>query len=155
MRPPFHSSGLAKWSVDDRKSRELNALHEVPNLAQERTPGQTIDSPPEYGVSSIPHASDSPRSGYPSTQQSYNALVGKGPWETRSRSDYNVENEEVSESTNENEPVKARGSARIERASTRVLAIFTGVRWHPSVFSIQVHGKCECPNILFNVLPNT
>jgi len=53
----------------------------MPNLAQERAPGQTIELPLEREVSTIPRAKDSSKWEYPSAQQFYNALVRKG-WET-------------------------------------------------------------------------
>ena len=53
----------------------------MPNLAQERAPGQTMELPLEREVSTIPRAKDSSKWEYPSAQQFYNALVRKG-WET-------------------------------------------------------------------------
>ena len=38
----------------DGKSGELNPLDQMPNLAQERTPGQSMDLPLEREMSSIP-----------------------------------------------------------------------------------------------------
>jgi len=76
-----HPSGPAKCPVDHGKSGELNPLNQIPNLAQERAPGQTTELPLEREVSTIPRAKDSSKWEYPSAQQFYNALVRKG-WET-------------------------------------------------------------------------
>ena len=76
-----HPSGLAKCPVEHGKSGELNPLNQMPNLAQERAPGQTMELPLEREVSSIPRARDSSKWEYPSAQQFYNALARKG-WET-------------------------------------------------------------------------
>jgi len=76
-----HPSGLAKCPIDHGKTGELNPLNQMPNLAQERAPNQTLDLPLEREVSSIPRARDSSKWEYPSAQQFYNALVRKG-WET-------------------------------------------------------------------------
>ena len=76
-----HPSGPATCPVDHGKSGELNPLNQIPNLAQERAPGQTTELPLEREVSTIPRAKDSSKWEYPSAQQFYNALVRKG-WET-------------------------------------------------------------------------
>ena len=72
------SSSPAKCPVGHGK---LNPLNQMPNLAQERAPGQTMELPLEREVSTIPRAKDSSKWEYPSAQQFYNALVRKG-WET-------------------------------------------------------------------------
>jgi len=76
-----HPSGPAKCPIDHGKSGELNPLNQMPNLAQERAPGQTMELPLDREVSTIPRAKDSSKWEYPSAQQFYNALVRKG-WET-------------------------------------------------------------------------
>ena len=76
-----HPSGPAKCPIDHGKSGELNPLNQMPTLAQERAPGQTVELPLEREVSTIPRAKDSSKWEYPSAQQFYNALVRKG-WET-------------------------------------------------------------------------
>lgn len=76
-----HPPSPAKCPIDHGKSGELNPLNQMPNLAQERAPGQTAELPLEREVSSIPRAKDSSKWEYPSAQQFYNALVRKG-WET-------------------------------------------------------------------------
>ena len=78
---PSHPPGPAKCPVEHGKTGDLNPLNQIPNLAQERAPGQTTELPLEREVSSIPRAKDSSKWEYPSAQQFYNALVRKG-WET-------------------------------------------------------------------------
>ena len=53
----------------------------MPNLTQERAPGQAMDPPLEHEVSSIPCTSDFSKWEHPSAQQFYNMLVREG-WET-------------------------------------------------------------------------
>ena len=76
-----HPSGLAKCPVEHGNTGDLNPLNQMPNLAQERAPGQSMELPLEREVSTIPRAKDSSKWEYPSAQQFYNALVRKG-WET-------------------------------------------------------------------------
>jgi hypothetical protein len=57
-----------------------NPLNQIPELAQARAPGQTIELPLSRTESSIPREA-STKWEYPSPQQFYNALVRKG-WET-------------------------------------------------------------------------
>lgn len=67
----------AKCPIEHDK---LNPLNQMPDLANARQPGQSIDLPTARVESSIPRDS-AEKWEYPSPQQFYNALVRKG-WET-------------------------------------------------------------------------
>lgn len=61
-------------------NESLNPDNQMPNLPQQKAPGQMLELPVDRTVSSIPRDAQS-RWDYPSPQQFYNALVRKG-WET-------------------------------------------------------------------------
>lgn len=79
--PVSPSSQLAGGCPVDHS--KMNPLNNMPNLSQEKAPGQIIDLPTSRTLSSIPktNTDDGKVWEYPSPQQFYNALVRKG-WKT-------------------------------------------------------------------------
>lgn len=88
--PAMPAPPAARCPVDHDKSQKptqcpvdhdkLNPLNQMPDLANAKQPGQSMDLPTVRVESSIPRDS-AERWEYPSPQQFYNALVRKG-WET-------------------------------------------------------------------------
>lgn len=77
---PVSNQSTGGCPVDHSK---VNPLNNMPNLSQEKAPGQTLDLPTSRTLSSIPktNTDDGNVWEYPSPQQFYNALVRKG-WKT-------------------------------------------------------------------------